>query len=263
MEIHSIGYHHPHDRNFIIDRPDGIGSSWLFLLFKTEAVIKQNGKETAVRPNSFIIYSGEEPEYYRACSEEYIDDWFHFTVEQMDIQLFSELNIPINKVTYIGDISEITSIIRAMTYEFHASNIYSADITELYLKMLFFKLSRVIHSSIRELSEHSASRYDEMIRLRSFIYSNISEIGTVSDMAAYLSMSKSSFQHTYKKIFGVSVMNDVIQSRLNHAKKMLSTTSYPLKTIAKQSGFSSEFHLMRQFREKTGMTPSEYRRKCM
>lgn len=63
MEIHSIGYHHYHDKDFVIDRPDGIGQSWLFLVFKTRTIVRQNGVDTVVLPDSCIIYSGDEPEY--------------------------------------------------------------------------------------------------------------------------------------------------------------------------------------------------------
>ena len=50
MEIHSIGYHHYHDKDFVIDRPDGIGQSWLFLVFKTRTIVRQNGVDTVVLP---------------------------------------------------------------------------------------------------------------------------------------------------------------------------------------------------------------------
>ena len=99
MEIHSIGYHHYHDKDFVIDRPDGIGQSWLFLVFKTKTIVRQNGVDTVVLPDSCIIYSGDEPEYYKADDETYIDDWFHFTVEELDIQLFRELALPIGNET--------------------------------------------------------------------------------------------------------------------------------------------------------------------
>lgn len=262
MEIHSIGYHHRHDSSFCIDRPDGIGQSWLFLLFHTPAVVRINNKDKIVKPNSFIIYSGDEPEYYCAYGDEYVDDWFHFTIEQRDFQLLKELDIPINQVVWLQDDSEISSLIRSMTHEFYASNIYCADFVELYLKLLLFSLSRHIHSSVRLISENSNNKCNEMIWLRNRINNNIQSIGSVSELAHELSMSQSAFQHAYKRIFGVNIMSDIINSRLEHAKTLLSTTNLPLRKIAEQSGYNSEFHLMRQFKEHVGMTPTVYRNKC-
>lgn len=56
------------------------------------------------------------------------------------------------------------------------------------------------------------------------IYANHSKPLTVEIMASSLALSVSCFQHLYKKIFGSSAIADVIQSRIGHAKYLLSTT---------------------------------------
>ncbi|OYP21358.1 hypothetical protein CG709_07920, partial [Lachnotalea glycerini] len=107
MELHVIGYNHSHDENFVIDRPGGT-DSWLFLLIKTPAVFIHNGIEIVTRENSFILYKEGAPQYYRACGELYVDDWFHFSVDNADKDFISRLNIPCNTVTWLGDISELS-----------------------------------------------------------------------------------------------------------------------------------------------------------
>lgn len=262
MEIHSIGYHHAHDRNFVIDRPDGIGQSWLFLVFVTKAVVRQNGEDVIIRPQSVILYSNDSPEYYRACEEEYVDDWFHFTIEPCDLVLFKELDIPFNQVLYLGDATEISSIIRAMTYEFQTAGLYSADLVVLNLNIMFFKLSRLIHTSIRSEADNPSPYHSEMVDLHNRIYNSICTITSVSELSKEFSMSKSAIQHNYKKLFGVSIMDDILNSRLVCCKRLLASTMLPLKEVAERSGYNSEFHLMRQFKSQTGMTPSQYRKKC-
>ncbi len=148
-----------------------------------------------------------------------------------------------------------------MTHEFYTGNLYSADLVDLYLKTLFFKLSRLLHSTVRTLPESNSSRYDSMIYLREDIYRNIRDVGTVSEMARNMSMSQSTFQHTYKKIFGTNVMSDINRARILQAQMLLSTTNLPLRKIAERSGYTSEFHLMRHFKTHTGLTPTEYRKK--
>ncbi len=262
MEIHSIGYHHSHGKDFLMERPDGIGQGWLFLVIKSRAMMVRNGEKLQIQPNTVLIYSGDIPQYYGADGEEYVDDWFYFTVEQMDQVLFRELDIPIGEPIQLEDVSELSSIIRSMTYEFYTNNLYSVDLVELSLKMLFFKLSRLLHSKVRMLPESSLSRYDGMIRLREEIYCSIRNVGTVAEMARSMSMSQSAFQHTYKKIFGTNVMSDINRARIQQAEALLATTNLPLRQIAERSGYSSEFHLMRHFKTHTGMTPTEYRKKA-
>lgn len=261
MEIHSIGYHHIHGTDFLMERPDGIGQGWLFLLIKSNAMMMKDGSKIRISPNTVLIYSGDIPQYYGADGENYIDDWFYFTVEQMDVRLLQELDIPLGVPLQLEDISELSSIVRTMTYEFYTHNLYSADLVELQMKTLFFKLSRLLHSKVRALPESGASRYEGMIWLREQIYCNIQNVKPVGEMARDLSMSQSAFQHTYKRIFGTNVMADISNARIQQAQMLLSTTNLPLRQIAERSGYSSEFHLMRQFKIHTGMTPTEYRRK--
>ncbi len=261
MEIHSIGYHHMHGDDFLMERPDGIGQGWLFVLIKSKAMMRKGEEIIHIQPDTVLIYSGDMPQYYGADGEDYVDDWFYFTVERLDIELFRELDIPIGVPLRLEDPEELSSIIRTMTYEFYTKSMYSADLVELYMKTLFFKLSRQLHSKVRSVPEGGAPRYDGMIWLREQIYCNIQNVKPVSEMARDMSMSQSAFQHTYKRIFGTNVMTDISNARIQQAQLLLSTTSLPLRQIAERSGYSSEFHLMRHFKSRTGMTPTEYRKK--
>ena len=73
-------------------------------------------------------------------------------------------------------------------------------------------------------------------------------------------MSRSGFQHLYKKMFGVSVTGDVISGRLERAKRLLSSTDLTVSEIASRCGYSNEFNFMRQFKDRVGRTPTQYRR---
>ena len=54
-------------------------------------------------------------------------------------------------------------------------------------------------------------------------------------------------------------MNEVINSRLEHAKFMLTSTDVPINQIAEMCGYKSDIHFMRQFKSRMGMTPTEFR----
>ncbi|MBW5448244.1 helix-turn-helix domain-containing protein [Cohnella sp. CFH 77786] len=260
MDLHVIGYHHSHGKTFAIDRPNGIGSVWILLLIKTPAVFMQNGKEVITKENSFILYTSDAPQHYRTYGDKYVDDWFYFSVDDEDKEFFGKLNIPYNTVTWLGDISEISSIVQKMTYEFYTAGPHSKDAIKHYLNIFFIQLSRKLHMGLHFPSAKTSAKYECMINVRIRIRSNPASIPSVKELADELSMSLSSFQHTYKKMFGVNVMTDIIHSRLQCATALLATTDLPLDSIAAQSGYSNAFHLMRQFKAKFGLTPTEYRK---
>lgn len=95
--------------------------------------------------------------------------------------------------------------------------------------------------------------------LRSKIYNKPYHDWNVEGLAHQLTMSKSYFQHLYKEVFGISVMNGVIHSRIEHSKYLLSTTDMPIAQIAEMCGYKCELHFMHQFKTRMNMTPTEYR----
>ncbi len=257
LKVTSIGYHHEHESTFCIDRPNGMGDNWLFLLIKSPAIFRIDGIDYMVRPDSFILYPAGMPEWYSACEETYIDDWIHFTASGADAALLQKLGIPFGVPTHLGQISGLSAVIRNMTYEFYSEKPYKEEIVRLQLFHVFYQLARLLLGTVAE--QGNGIHDDALVRLRQRIYQDTRKIGSVEEMAKELSMSQSSFQHTYKKLFGCSVTADISESRILHAQNLLTSTTLTLREVAEQSGYSGEFHFMRHFKQHTGMTPTEYR----
>ena len=259
MEIHGIGYHQAHDSSFVTDRPEGCGQSWLFLIFHTPATVRIDGRDTQVPADTCMICSAGKPQYYAACGEHYMDDWFLFTVERMDTVLFRELDIPLDVPVPLSDAAECSAIVRCMTNEHSSAKLYHVDIIELYMKILFIQISRQVHAPRISPAQKACGRHDQLVALRWRIFHQIETVGSVSELAEELSVSVSSLQHSYKSLFGENLTHDIALSRVEKAKLLLSATDLPLRLIAEQSGYHNEFHMMRQFKERTGMTASAYR----
>ena len=47
---------------------------------------------------------------------------------------------------------------------------------------------------------------------------------------------------------------------MKKAKWLLENTSLPVSQIAEQCGYANNSHFIRQFNERTGQTPSDYRK---
>lgn len=259
MKLLSIGYNHVHDESFEINRPNGI-DSWLFLIIRTPSLFRYEGKEVIAKSNSFVIFSNGFPHYYSAYKQEYADDWFHFIVSSEDIKFLHSLNIPINSVVNLSDTSSLTASLRNMIYEFNADNIYKSELIDINYRLLLYKISRILCNSNTYYPTKDSVYFARMQTLRNDIYSNPQLERTVDSMASELSMSRSAFQHNYKNIFGKSVIHDIINSRLQKVKYYLTTSDMTLEDIAQQCGYHNQLHLIRQFKQHFGMTPTEYRK---
>lgn len=258
MKIGTIGYNHSHDSEFVFDRPNGIGCP-LLLLIKTPAFFEIDGVRHIVRENSFIFFSGKVPCKYGSLSDIYTDDWVFFEITPKDEKFFAELEIPFDKVVHIGNIEELSRIVHILTYEHYSAGFYRSEIEERYTEILFMKLSRILKDK-SYLSDNALSGHNnKLVYIRNQIYIAPESIPDVDKLAAEAGMSRSGFQHLYKKLFGVSVMTDVINGRIENAKRLLSSTNLTVREIAMKCGYRNEYNFMRQFKSRCGQTPTEYR----
>lgn len=255
MKINNIGYNYIHNPDFFVSRPHGSGDNVLLLL-KTPAIFKLNGNDIKARENSFILYREGTPQFYRSDGGKFANDWFHFSFSEDEKKVFDALEIPFDSPQYIGDISVFSSLIERMCHEHYSDNLYRSYTIGLYLQLFITKLGEYLQSQgDRRVSLH----YERMSDMRGRIYSTPQYDWNVEELAYETGMSVSYFEHMYKSIFGISVINEVINSRVEYAKFMLSTTDVPVGQIAEMCGYKSGVHFMKQFKNRTEMTPSQYR----
>ena len=80
-------------------------------------------------------------------------------------------------------------------------------------------------------------------------------------LARQTNMSVSSLSHRFKKATGLTPAQYALQFRLEYALIQLSDFDGPdIETIAELCGFSSRYHLSKQFKKQYGMAPGQMRR---
>ncbi|MDR6975765.1 AraC family transcriptional regulator of arabinose operon [Streptomyces sp. 3330] len=82
---------------------------------------------------------------------------------------------------------------------------------------------------------------------------------TVRSLAAEVSLSPSRFAHLFTEQVGRSPMRALLETRLDHAARLLEGTDLSVERVASASGFASAFHFSRVFRARHGTPPGAYR----
>lgn len=257
MEIGAIGYNYRHDKDFIMERPDGTGC-YLLLLIKEPSIFVIKGVEQRVPKNAMVLFSPETPYRYYAEGEVYADDWVYFTASPEEGQRLKD-SMLCDIVYPVTNMEELSQIIRFMAFEFHSRDPYHEEIVKHYTWIFFYKLYRMVKNIATHHSQALLERYDAMFHMRNLIYGEPEKNYDVNTLAVGAGMSRSGFQHLYKKIFGVSVIEDVVESRIIRAKHLLRATNLSVKEIGEKSGYTNAYSFMRQFKERVGMTPTQYR----
>lgn len=259
MKIGSIGFNHTHGADFVFDRPNGPGAV-LFLLVKSSAKFTLGDNEFELRPNTAVLINYNTPCRYGALEDRYTDDWMFIDCEEGDSDRFERLAIPFDTPVYPGNIEELSQLMYLMTYEHYSAEKYHTKAEGHYLGLLFIKLSRQIQSRSHPDPNAFISRNAALTHIRYRIYTEPQTVAGVDSLAAEVNLSRSGFQHAYKKMYGVSVMADIVSARMELAMRLLSTTALNVEQIALRCGYSSAYSFMRQFKISCGITPTEYRR---
>ena len=261
IQIGSIGYNHVHDKNFWQENPGGPGAP-LFILVKSPAIFVINGKRMQVKKNSYVMLRRNTPVFYWAAKDIYIDDWFYFgfSDEQQDLHQFEELKLKFDEPVFIGSgVDSLSSIIHQISYEHFSADLYHEKIKQNYTDTFFLMLGRIVQSKNLPSSKVLASKNDKITYLRTRFYQEPDLFSTVDEMADFVGLSRSGLQHLYKKTFGITLIDDVIAGRLEKAKELLSRSELTIAEIAEKCGYKTEFHFMRQFKQKTSLTPTQFR----
>ena len=259
MKCLCVGYHHRHDENFVTDRPDSSGD-WLMLIIKTPAVFRIDGEEIHTKAGSYIIYSLGTPMYYAADGGEYIDDWLHFFPDEEDLRLFEELSIPLNKPVYIGDVNAVSAIMRNICFEFYSAHQNRNEIVTLYLRMMLYKLNEQERFRYSDTYLTETKYMPNLLWIRESIFRWPEQEWNADFFADELGISRSRFHHLYTTAFGSTMMQDIIDSRIQRSCELLAATDTKVEEIAEMCGYNSASHFVKLFCEKTGSTPAAYRK---
>lgn len=83
---------------------------------------------------------------------------------------------------------------------------------------------------------------------------------SLPDMASQMNMSVATFTRVFKKHFGVSYIEFVTGLKVEQACHLLVYSSYAVTRIALEAGFTSVSQFNKKFKEKVGVSPSQYRK---
>lgn len=262
MNVGSIGFNHSHDAEFVMECPQGPGC-FLFLHIRTPARFTVGGVNYKVKKESAIIISPNTPCRYSGDGDGYADDWIYFGMSDDDRAKLESSGIIFDKPLYLGTTHDLAHTIHRITFEHYSSEVFHQEIEEKYFDILLIKLARafVAESTTGEISSNEKGA--AMAELRSAIYRDPITFSNVKFIAEHMNMSCSGLQHLYKRLFGVNVSTDIISSRILRAKELLTSTNLTLDKIAEGAGYSCTYSFLRQFKDKCGCTPTEFRKRAL
>lgn len=128
------------------------------------------------------------------------------------------------------------------------------DLSEIIYKA---SVNKVNSYTIQESNVNP--QFEKLCMLRNSIRKNPERPWNISEIADSLYLSKSYLQKIYKSYFNKSIIEEMIQFRIDKARELLTNTDATVTDIARECGYSSYNYFVRQFKMCEEISPSEYR----
>lgn len=239
------------------------------ILFVTRgsALVLVNGEESLLAAGSILITSRFESHSVGEMSDDYERfvlriDPRAVTVDKNDNRIFSLLFNRPQGFCRVIDISDEKNFFLELFGRITAER---ASEKELGAQLLDAYLSELLILLYRRLPEGMSGMYEENFEIISDIQHRFErdyqKSFSLKLLAKEYSISVSYLSHRFKLSTGVSVMEYLLDCRLAAAKKKLASTDMSIGEIVESCGFCDNSNFTRTFRRKTGLTPSQFRKK--
>jgi len=143
-------------------------------------------------------------------------------------------------------------------------------VRRLYLESKAYELlSTQIHmyeDDVLDEPKRSILRKSEVAAIHdasTIINENVKDIDSIDTLSKRVGMNAHKLQEGFQYFFHQSVNQYIQNARLNQAKELLKERDKSIAHIAELVGWSSTSHFNKMFKEKMGLTPSQYRNTYM
>jgi len=123
-------------------------------------------------------------------------------------------------------------------------------------RLLFARIA----GSLNQYIETQSALDDQISHIVKFIDDHLAEDISLYDLACEMDMSYAYLSQFIKKKMGENFVQYVQNRRIRKSEQLLQETDIEINDITKLAGFNTKNTFYRVFKEKTGVTPGEYRK---
>jgi AraC-like DNA-binding protein len=214
-----------------------------------------------------LIFPGVWHRYRPSPAVGWTERWFTFNGETLnrlfDIGPFG----PKHAVTSPRDAGEL-----AAQFDEMLDQVCDRSVT--HPAVLAFQAMRIISEVVVQQVEDAAGageianartgrhRSDPVVeRALEIIWTHSPQPMSVTDIARQLPVTRRTLDRRFMEATGHSVLEEINACRLSRAKRLLTETELPVKTVAHLAGFNSTERMRVVFVEREGISPTSYRKR--
>jgi AraC family transcriptional regulator, L-rhamnose operon regulatory protein RhaS len=154
-------------------------------------------------------------------------------------------------------LAQVQAMLKRMLDEFNGRRQGCQTLLRAWLLELVVFLSR--RYSHRGVTVEGPAGGLRLAEVGGFMGANFREELRLPDLAARAKLSRRHFIRQFRRVYGTTPLQHVLDLRLRHAAQLLSASSRSVTAIAYESGFRDSNYFTRQFARRFGVAPTVYR----
>ncbi len=215
-----------------------------------------DGEEFELSKGDCFLIDCRTPHHYKSV----IDDpweilWLHFngaTSRQYYENFITQSRNVFRPASFEGAVETILKIIY-----YNEQNSANA---EALSSALIVRLLTIALTSVEKNQETDSALTQKLTAVHEYIEHRFSEDITLEKLAAEFYISKFYLTREYKKVYGKTIFQHIINCRINFGKKLLRFSDKSVDEIAHLCGFNDQSYFVRQFKKAENVTCFTYRK---
>lgn len=238
-----------------------------FIVNGTGKYVVDNVDFTLNRGDTYLI--DEDHTHYMLCdnatkyftlyfTKEFLKQFFPF--EDRNIDAYTAFfKDKYNPVIFFDDEStiKIENILKNLLAEFSSKKEEYKGYILALLSEFFLEMWRT-----KKIKSNNTSKKNPKVimpRITDYIDAHCFEQITLTDIAKLYNYNQSYLGRAFKKTVGISFNDYVKEKRMSQIVFSLTTSTFPIDEIIRNAGYTNKTFFFKEFKERYGCTPTEYR----
>ncbi len=222
--------------------------SRIYFVKEGNGTLRCEGQKLPFEGNMIYVVPAElEFSFKSTCFEKM---FFHISVLNLEkYDIFSQLGKIYTLPLEDGEYEKVYEYLMSKSY-------YDKVNLKMHLLSVFSRLQDAYALPPAEIKQYS----DLVEKILIYIQENISLKLRVCDISKVFFVSESKIRNAFRKEMGITIGKYIDDLVFTKARQLLAIPSIPLSQISARLGFCDQFYFSRQFKEKFGHTPSDFRK---
>lgn len=251
LHINNCGYFE-NMTNINVNREKGRSDYQLIYIKDGKLSFYDNERIISLGGGYIYLYRPNQPQLYKTTTNTTFY-WIHFMGTEMENLLsFFE-----NNYYYIGSLKEMEHFCKRYYY----GHKITQQICPLIYEGEFITLLGLLQDGLKENYNSTIYNLSKIEKAILYLDKNYTQRPTNKYLASLCNMSEYHFIKVFKSSVGVTPHNYTKNIIISKSKQLLSHTDYNISYIATELGFEDSLYFSRFFKQATGLSPTQYKKR--